>query len=281
MNAGNRIKSVRQKLGLDQPAFGERIGKLTNQKAVSGSAVSRWESNDTLPSAKRLKAIADLGDVTVEYLLHGSRTSEMKQLLLQLIVEEYCHPAKVTFDDHLGNKTKLTAGMVIDLYLFSHNLISDLGSSKKPYLFDNYVNKSTGKPSPKLYDFFKKNIPLLNDDEFIASLDRAGSFNYKDNSAIKINPQVASEIFFSRLISQIDNKVLNDKLTTKNNELSAIRREVSVKQEKFYKKINHSFDEINATIIALIGILAKEDTSMAKNKIDELIQNLQNIKSKL
>lgn len=71
MSAGSRIKSVRQKLGLDQPTFGKRIGEMTNQKAVSGSAVSRWESNDTLPSAKRLKAIADLGDVTVEYLIYG------------------------------------------------------------------------------------------------------------------------------------------------------------------------------------------------------------------
>lgn len=58
-----RIKSVRYKLGLSMEAFAERIGGNTKQ-----GTVGNWETAKNAPNATRLKRIADLGHVSVDYL---------------------------------------------------------------------------------------------------------------------------------------------------------------------------------------------------------------------
>lgn len=62
---GNRIKAIRMKLGKNQTEF----GKMFDPPAPKG-AVSRWEHGGS-PNKKRLKRIADLGGVSVEYLIKG------------------------------------------------------------------------------------------------------------------------------------------------------------------------------------------------------------------
>ena len=65
---GNRIKQVRLKNGKSQEDFGSLFDPPVNK-----ASVSRWESGKTLPTSKRLQKIADLGGVSVEYLINGSR----------------------------------------------------------------------------------------------------------------------------------------------------------------------------------------------------------------
>lgn len=72
---GQRIKAIRLQMGKNQEAF----GKLFTPQ-VSKGAVSRWESGDTIPSAKRLKKIAKLGDITVYHLLNG-KDNRIKELM--------------------------------------------------------------------------------------------------------------------------------------------------------------------------------------------------------
>lgn len=60
---GERIKTIRLQLGKTQTEF----GKMFDPPAPKG-AVSRWEHGGG-PNKKRLKEIADLGNVTVDYLL--------------------------------------------------------------------------------------------------------------------------------------------------------------------------------------------------------------------
>lgn len=74
---GDRIKAVREKLGKTQIDFG-----LAFNPPVNKSSVSRWEKGETLPSAKRLKYIADLGSVSVDYLINGSGLSLMATKVL-------------------------------------------------------------------------------------------------------------------------------------------------------------------------------------------------------
>lgn len=75
---GNRIKAIRMKLGKNQTEF----GNMFDPPAPKG-AVSRWEHGGS-PNKKRLKKIADLGGVSVEYLINGSRlNSEAIQKLLK------------------------------------------------------------------------------------------------------------------------------------------------------------------------------------------------------
>lgn len=62
---GQRIKAIRLGLGLSMSEFAKRVDP--NGKARSGT-VSNWEHGKNSPNAKRLKRIADLGNVTVKYL---------------------------------------------------------------------------------------------------------------------------------------------------------------------------------------------------------------------
>ena len=64
IEVGNRIKNIRLSLGLTM----EEFGKLFDEPAAQ-SIISRWEVGKSVPSANRLKKIAELGDTTVQELL--------------------------------------------------------------------------------------------------------------------------------------------------------------------------------------------------------------------
>jgi transcriptional regulator with XRE-family HTH domain len=61
-----RIIAVRQGLGLAQRAFATRVG-------VSRNAVLRYEGGHGRPRADTLERIAQLGGVSVDWLLRGDR----------------------------------------------------------------------------------------------------------------------------------------------------------------------------------------------------------------
>lgn len=75
IETGNRIKQIRLSKGDTLEEFGVRIARVLNipsRKAPSKSNVSKWEAGSSLPNTTRLKAIADIGEITVEELLYGS-----------------------------------------------------------------------------------------------------------------------------------------------------------------------------------------------------------------
>lgn len=65
---GQRIKSIRLNLGVNMEDF----GKMFDPKASKG-VVSNWENSYNKPNNKRIKEIAKMGNVSVDYLLHGSK----------------------------------------------------------------------------------------------------------------------------------------------------------------------------------------------------------------
>lgn len=82
---GNRINMIRKMLGENQSQFGEHF-----TPSVDKGSVSRWESGKTLPSADKLKVIADLGGVTTSYLINGSQLSiaDLKELVKKVEKED-------------------------------------------------------------------------------------------------------------------------------------------------------------------------------------------------
>lgn len=61
---GNKIKKIRIGLGMTMKEFGKEF-----EPEASDSIVSRWESDVSMPSTKRIKRIAELGSVSVDELL--------------------------------------------------------------------------------------------------------------------------------------------------------------------------------------------------------------------
>ncbi|GIP68489.1 helix-turn-helix domain-containing protein [Lactiplantibacillus pentosus] len=70
---GQRIKTIRITLGKTQADFADSINqRLDSDGTVTRGTVNNWEHGRNLPNKRRLKIIADLGGVSVDYLLHGS-----------------------------------------------------------------------------------------------------------------------------------------------------------------------------------------------------------------
>ena len=88
---GERIKDIRLNKGMTL----EEFGKLFN---ASKSIVYRWENGTSFPNPERLKAIAKIGDTTVEELLHSylnqvefnkrmeNKDDELRELIFEKLV---------------------------------------------------------------------------------------------------------------------------------------------------------------------------------------------------
>ena len=62
MTFGEKLKEARKEAGLSQEQFAEKM-------SVSRSAVAKWESDKGMPDVNNLKVMAQLLDVSVDYLL--------------------------------------------------------------------------------------------------------------------------------------------------------------------------------------------------------------------
>lgn len=65
---GDRIKNARKKLNLTQ----EQLGEMTD---VTSAYIGQIERNERTPSLKRLKKMANQLEVSVEYLVVGTKSS--------------------------------------------------------------------------------------------------------------------------------------------------------------------------------------------------------------
>ena len=62
MTFGEKIKEARKAAGLSQEQFAEKM-------SVSRSAIAKWESDKGMPDVNNLKMMAQLLDVSLDYLL--------------------------------------------------------------------------------------------------------------------------------------------------------------------------------------------------------------------
>lgn len=70
MTLRDKLIVLRDKAGVSQMALANRLG-------VSRQAVSRWESGDTTPSIDKLKALAKLYDVSLDWLCSDAMILQM------------------------------------------------------------------------------------------------------------------------------------------------------------------------------------------------------------
>lgn len=68
-SVGTRINEIRKEKGLTLKEFGKKVDN------AGKSVVSKWERGLTIPNNKRLKLIAEIGEITVDELLYGKRNT--------------------------------------------------------------------------------------------------------------------------------------------------------------------------------------------------------------
>lgn len=76
-SVGSRINDIRLSLGLSM----EQFGKLFN---TSKGTVNNWEKGRNLPNKENLLKISNLGDTTIEYILHGTMNEYIDNLITKL-----------------------------------------------------------------------------------------------------------------------------------------------------------------------------------------------------
>ena len=91
---GARIKSIRLEKSMNLKEFGFYIDN------TSDSIVSRWEKGKSIPNAKRLKLIANAGNVSVDELLYGSLKSFATRVSLEVVKEFSAKYEKKAIDNY-------------------------------------------------------------------------------------------------------------------------------------------------------------------------------------
>lgn len=79
MEIAERIKDIRVGLNLNQKGFADKIGSTV-------SALSNWENGRNKPNDLMLKSIADVGNVSIGYLLTGQQNDS-----ITIPLDDYLH----------------------------------------------------------------------------------------------------------------------------------------------------------------------------------------------
>ncbi|EJF00205.1 helix-turn-helix domain-containing protein [Liquorilactobacillus mali] len=117
---GNRVKSIRVGLGLTMDEFAKKI----DSSAKSGT-IANWEMGKNAPNKKRLKKIAELGDVSVNYLLHGTGLS-LKDI--ETLENKFVHsPSELSEKDKIAAKDSAAELKEVSLK-FYEKTINDISS---------------------------------------------------------------------------------------------------------------------------------------------------------
>ena len=142
MTLGEKIKEARKQCGLSQEQLAEKM-------TVSRSAVAKWEANNGLPDVDNLKALAQLLNVSVDYLLDDG------EVIDELVIRE---PYNLS-DYGKGIKKKKKDRVIRERFPDAeiHTLLGNLKLSKSEKVIDNLLGFFTDAPfgTPELINSFK------------------------------------------------------------------------------------------------------------------------------
>lgn len=117
---GQRIKSIRLDLGLSMSEFAKRVDP--SGKAKSGT-VSNWEHGKNAPNAKRLRKIAELGNISVDELIGETEfiptIRKFNQVVNDTTTELATKKISAALVEHMTISQK---GSVIGLFTYIENL---------------------------------------------------------------------------------------------------------------------------------------------------------------
>ena len=142
MTLGEKIKEARKQCGLSQEQLAEKM-------AISRSAVAKWEANNGLPDVDNLKALAQLLNVSIDYLLDDG------EVIDELVMQE---PYNLS-DYGKGIKKKKKDRVIREKFPDAeiHTLLGKLKLTKSEKVIDNLLGFFTDAPfgTPDLINNFK------------------------------------------------------------------------------------------------------------------------------
>lgn len=82
MTFGEKLKEARKEVGLSQEQFAEKM-------SVSRSAIAKWETDKGMPDVNNLKVMAQLLNVSVDYLLDEDEKISFNEIKEAINLDEY------------------------------------------------------------------------------------------------------------------------------------------------------------------------------------------------
>lgn len=79
---GDKLKEARKEAGLSQEQLAEKM-------SVSRSAVAKWETNKGMPDIENLKSMAQLLNVSIDYLLNEENTIDFSEIKEPIVLDDY------------------------------------------------------------------------------------------------------------------------------------------------------------------------------------------------
>ena len=142
MTLGEKIKEARKQCGLSQE-------KLAEKMAVSRSAVAKWEANNGLPDVDNLKALAQLLNVSVDYLLDDGEVIDEVVMREPYNLSDYGNGIKKKKKDRVIREKFPDAEI--------HTLLGKLKLTKSEKVIGNLLGFFTDAPfgTPDLINSFK------------------------------------------------------------------------------------------------------------------------------
>ena len=142
MTLGEKIKEARKQCGLSQEQLAEKM-------AVSRSAVAKWEANNGLPDVDNLKALAQLLNVSVDYLLDDGEAID------EVVMREPYNLSDYGKDIKKKKKDRVIREKFPDAEI--HTLLGKLKLTKSEKVIDNLLGFFTDAPfgTPELFNSFK------------------------------------------------------------------------------------------------------------------------------
>ena len=142
MTLGEKIKEARKQCGLSQEQLAEKM-------AVSRSAVAKWEANNGLPDVDNLKALAQLLNVSVDYLLDDG------EVIDEVVIREPYNLSDYGKDIKKKKKDRVIREKFPDAEI--HTLLGKLKLTKSEKVIDNLLGFFTDAPfgTPELLNSFK------------------------------------------------------------------------------------------------------------------------------
>lgn len=129
---GKRIRRIRKNWGDSMTKFGERIDK---NSPIKSGVISNWENGKQLPNNERLKRIAELGDLSVNQLIHGDFLNNLENIthnkILHILEDNF-----LDYDEDLYNELRHSVSSII-LSMFERG--EDNFNSK---LFEDLLTRS-------------------------------------------------------------------------------------------------------------------------------------------
>ena len=142
MTLGEKIKEARKQCGLSQEQLAEKM-------AVSRSAVAKWEANNGLPDIDNLKALAQLLNVSIDYLLDDG------EVIDEVVMREPYNLSDYGKDIKKKKKDRVIREKFPDAEI--HTLLGKLKLTKSEKVIDNLLGFFTDAPfgTPELINSFK------------------------------------------------------------------------------------------------------------------------------